>query len=81
MDKTLKDKDYEMEEKNKELKKKYNENEKVVTKITENLFTTDNELRTVKQQLMIVQTIQRDFDKEPEVCSLKKSVEDNKKKN
>ena len=86
MDNIRKDREYEMEEKDKELKRMFNEHKKEVAKITENLLTSKKELGAAKEQLMSIQTIQQDYEntlamKEQEVRSLKKSIDETKMKN
>ena len=86
MDNIRKDREYEMEEKNKELKSMYNEHKKEVTQIMDNLLTAKKELSVAKEQLIKVQTVQKGYDntlaqKEQEVRSLNKAVEETKKKN
>ena len=86
MDNIRKDREYEMEEKDKELKRMFNEHKKEVAKITENLLTSKKELGAAKEQLMSIQTIQQDYEntlamKEQEVRSLKKCIDETKMKN
>jgi hypothetical protein len=84
--KIRRDSDFEVEEKNKAIQRINNENRKEVTKLSETLVATINELAVTKQQLTNLQTLQLKFEKniaikEQEVVSLKKSVDDSKKKN
>ena len=84
--KIRRDSDFEVEEKNKVIQRMNNENRKEVTKISETLVATKTELAVTKEQLTSLQTLQLKFEKnivikEQEVVSLKKSVDDTKKKN
>ena len=86
MSKMQQDSDFEVEEKNKAIQRMNNENRKEVTKLSETLVATINELAVTKQQLTNLQTLQLKFEKniaikEQEVVALKKSVDDSKKKN
>ena len=84
--KIRRDSDFEVEEKNKAIQRMNNENRKEVTKVSETLVATKTELAVTKEQLTSLQTLQLKFEKniaikEQEVVSLKKSVDDSKKKN
>ena len=83
MNKMRRDNGFEVEKKNKAIQRMYNENQKVVSKITETLIATQNELVFTKEQLTNLQTLQSKFEKniaikEREVVALQKSVDDTK---